>query len=205
MNIIDQVSRYYSNKVEQFGATSQGVDWNGEESQYQRFYQLSKVFLEVEEPEASFSLLDLGCGYGAYIDFMSTLSHEIEYIGVDISTSMLAHAKEKYPSQVFRSSLDMEQSVDYVIASGVFNVRQEVSDEDWLTYIHDTLDQMNSVSSKGFSFNVLTSFSDEEYKKDYLYYADPMALFAYCKKHFSKDVALLHDYQLYEFTIIVRK
>ncbi|MBM3138043.1 MAG: class I SAM-dependent methyltransferase, partial [Chloroflexi bacterium] len=30
-------------------------------------------------------------------------------------------------------------------------------------------------------------------------------LFDYCKVNFSKNVALLHDYKLYDFTIIVRK
>jgi len=161
--------------------------------------------LDVEKPEASFSLLDLGCGYGAYLDFLKSLSHSVDYIGVDISESMIVHAKGKYPNHTFLSSLDSNRKVDYAIASGVFNVRQEVGDEEWLQYIYDTLDQMNSVATKGFAFNVLTSFSDEEYKRDYLYYANPMVLFAHCKQCYSKDVALLHDYQLYEFTIIVRK
>ena len=38
-----------------------------------------------------------------------------------------------------------------------------------------------------------------------LYYADPCFLFDYCKTHFSKDVAILHDYGMYDFTLIVRK
>ena len=33
-----------------------------------------------------------------------------------------------------------------------------------------------------------------------LYYADPRAFFDLCKRHYSKQVALLHDYGLYEFT-----
>ena len=38
-----------------------------------------------------------------------------------------------------------------------------------------------------------------------LYYGDPRAFFDHCKRRFSKQVALLHDYGLYEFTIRVRK
>jgi hypothetical protein len=38
-----------------------------------------------------------------------------------------------------------------------------------------------------------------------LYYADPRAIFDHCKRTFSRWVALLHDYGLYEFTILVRK
>jgi hypothetical protein len=58
---------------------------------------------------------------------------------------------------------------------------------------------------KGFAFNALTSYSDPERMKNTLYYADPCRLFDLCKREFSRDVALLHDYGLYEFTILVRK
>ena len=58
---------------------------------------------------------------------------------------------------------------------------------------------------KGFSFNCLAIYSDENYKKNYLYYADPCFLFDYCKRNFSKNIALLYDYFLYEFTTLVRK
>jgi hypothetical protein len=33
---------------------------------------------------------------------------------------------------------------------------------------------------------------------------DPLRLFDHCKRTFSPDVALLHDYPLWEFTILVR-
>ncbi|MBC7939785.1 MAG: class I SAM-dependent methyltransferase, partial [Chitinophagaceae bacterium] len=37
------------------------------------------------------------------------------------------------------------------------------------------------------------------------YYPDPLDLFDVCKRRFSRNVALLHDYGLYAFTILVRK
>jgi len=41
--------------------------------------------------------------------------------------------------------------------------------------------------------------------RDDLYYADPCLLFTYCKTRYSRNVALLHDYGLHEFTLFVRK
>ena len=35
-NILHEVSQYYSEKIAKYGATPQGVDWNGEESQFKR-------------------------------------------------------------------------------------------------------------------------------------------------------------------------
>jgi len=38
-----------------------------------------------------------------------------------------------------------------------------------------------------------------------LYFGDPLLYFDFCKRNFSRNVALLHDYGLYDFTILVRK
>ena len=103
-----------------------------------------------------------------------------------------------------KSNDEIKES-DYLIASGIFNVKNEVSESEWLYYILNTIEMMNKKSKKGFAFNVLTKYSDKEYMRDYLYYADPLFLFDYCKRNFSKNVALLHDYGLYEFSILVRK
>ena len=64
---------------------------------------------------------------------------------------------------------------------------------------------MDRASQKGFAFNMLTIYSDKEYMKDNLYYSDPLFFFDFCKRNFSKNVALLHDYYEYDFTILVRK
>ena len=91
------------------------------------------------------------------------------------------------------------------MASGIFSLRMDVVDEKWLAYILDTLMQIDAKSIKGFAFNCLTKYSDAEYMKPELYYADPLFIFDHCKKKFSKNVALLHDYEEFDFTIIVRK
>lgn len=202
--LLKKVGAYYSEKVRQFGATPQGVDWNGEESQFIRFHQLMRV---AEESDASFSLLDFGCGYGGMLDYLLPIyGNKMTYVGLDISEEMLVEARKKYGDQGdFYSELPADFKADYVVASGVFNVRQDAGNEEWLSYIHQTLDQLDALSTRGFSFNVLTSYSDKPYMRDYLYYASPEDLFGYCKTKFSKRVALLHDYPLYEFTIIVKK
>jgi hypothetical protein len=64
---------------------------------------------------------------------------------------------------------------------------------------------MASLATRGLAFNVLTLYSDPEHRRRELHYADPLALFDFCKKELAPRVALLHDYPLYEFTILVRK
>ena len=57
-NILHRINKYYSDKIVEHGAISQGVDWNSKESHFIRFEQLCKVFTNKE----NFSLLDFGCG-----------------------------------------------------------------------------------------------------------------------------------------------
>jgi hypothetical protein len=79
------------------------------------------------------------------------------------------------------------------------------SGSEWRDHVEATLDVMDRTSRRGFSFNCLTTYSDAEKMREDLYYADPCDLFDCCKRRYSRHVALLHDYGLYEFTILVRK
>jgi len=200
--LLNKVNKYYSDKISQYGTTSQGVDWNGKESHFLRFEQLCKVLSD----KNNFTLLDYGCGFGALIEYLKQNNMTFNYTGFDISEEMIKKANEIYQSknQIFTSDLE-NKHFDYTIANGIFNVKLDALDKDWEKYIIDTIDEIDGVSAKGFSFNILTSYSDKDFKKDYLYYANPLFYFDYCKKNFSKNVSLLHDYNLYEFTIIVRK
>jgi SAM-dependent methyltransferase len=204
--IIDEVRDYYTEKLGKHGATPQGVDWNGAESQILRFDQLSKLFESTDN--ASFSVTDLGCGYGAYIDYLSARFSNFEYVGYDISSAMIAAARQRYATREnirLIESSELIETTDYCVASGIFNVRIKNSDELWVDYVNTILDMLDQRSRSGFAFNCLTSYSDADRMHDYLYYVDPCQLFDFCKRRYSRNVALLHDYDLYEFTILVRK
>ncbi len=203
-NIIEEVNKYYTEKVKAFGATPKGVDWNGEESQQLRFKELLKIIPDAHNP---FSILDYGCGYGSLYGYMKEHFGDFQYTGFDISSEMIDKAKSLHKEDKSRWITETEKpgKHDYIIASGIFNVRMQTNDTEWKDYIIDTLKKMNDLAVKGFSFNLLTSYSDREYMRDYLYYGDPSFFFDYCKRNFSGYVALLHDYPLYEFSILVKK
>jgi len=97
------------------------------------------------------------------------------------------------------------QPADYVIASGIFNVKLQTPDAAWQGYVTETLERIERLARRGFAFNALSLYSDPEKRRTDLHYADPLALFDYCKRRFSPRVALLHDYPLWEFTILVRR
>jgi hypothetical protein len=129
-------------------------------------------------------------------------------LGVDVSDSMVKAAMQRFidkPQANFILASEPNKAADFGVASGIFNVRMGRSDDEWLSYLEATLDVLDQTSRIGFAFNCLTSYSDTDKMRDYLYYADPCVLFDLCKRRYSRNVALLHDYDLYEFTILVRK
>lgn len=203
--LLNEVATYYAEKLAEHGDTPRGVDWNGEESQTTRFEQLCKV---INPENSAFFLNDLGCGYGALLDYLRSKYPACTYLGIDVSHEMIGAAKQRHatvPQARFITSAEADQLADYGVASGIFNVRLGRTDAEWFDYLQATLDVLDRTSSLGFAFNCLTSYSDEDKKRDYLYYADPCRLFDLCKRRYSRQVALLHDYGLYEFTILVRK
>ncbi len=203
--VLGEIAEYYSGKIVRHGQTPEGVDWNGAESQELRFEQLCRA---VNDPAQPFSASDLGCGYGAMLDYLSPRFSIESYLGVDVSRAMVDAARERHkahPAARFLFGDRPDKTCDYCFASGIFNVRQDRTDEDWIEFMKGVIDILDSSSSKGFAFNCLTSYSDTEYMKGYLYYADPLFWFDYCKSRYARNVALLHDYGLYEFTLLVRK
>ncbi len=206
--LLNNINKYYTDKILHYGPSPKGVDWKDEESQCIRFEQLLKVIGK----RGFFILNDLGCGYGKLYDFIlkEDCYTNFTYIGYDLSEEMIRHAGEGHKTYDNCKFLKIDDSddlsmSDYTVASGIFNVRLDHTYEEWLGYVVKTIKDMNQNSKKGFAFNCLTKYADKDYMRDDLYYADPCYFFDYCKKNFSRNVALLHDYGLYEFTILVRK
>ena len=201
--VLDKISDYYTDKILEHGATPEGVDWNGEESQNKRFEQTSKII----GTKGKFSILDIGCGYGAYFNVLKENYSNFEYTGFDISKEMIESAKSLHTAEDANWIMNLEKGVkyDYVVSSGIFNVRLEETKESWLDFVDSQLQIHDQYSTKGFSCNFLTSYSDSHKMRDYLHYEEPFRVFDICKKVYSKDLAILHDYGLCEFTLIVRK
>jgi SAM-dependent methyltransferase len=200
----ETAARYYDEKIRAFGAVAKGVDWNSEESQMLRFHQLLRL---IDEPDMS-TVIDYGCGYGAFASYLRHRGFRGRYTGFDISAPMIAEAVAAHdddPFCSFTNDRDALGEADYTFASGVFNVKQDHSAARWQEYIMATIRDMDRLSRKGFAFNMLSSYSDRDKQRSNLFYAEPGFYFDHCKRQFSKRVALLHDYPLYEFTIVVRK
>jgi SAM-dependent methyltransferase len=157
--ILRKVDRYYSGKLKAHGATARGVDWNSTESQRMRFDQLLKIC----DCRTPFTVNDYGCGYGALAVYLHENRYLFRYCGFDISSQMIARARALHSAMSAVAFVNEESGLpqaDYTVASGLFNVKLDTSAMDWEAYMLQTLEAINSLSEKGFAFNVLTKYSD---------------------------------------------
>ncbi len=199
------IARHYGERVKSFGTTAKAAGWRDMETQYLRFSQLFKLFENDRNP---FSLNDLGCGYGALLQAIPEYlaSRVTRYTGYDLSQEMIDTACKNLENDGrchFVCCGRIERDADYTVASGIFNHHFNAPRTAWKEHVFDTISHMYEVSAKGIAFNMMSKYVD--YEEDYIYYDDPAEMLQFCLVNFGRQVILLHDYPLYEFTILVRK
>jgi SAM-dependent methyltransferase len=194
------ITRLYEESLAEHGVKPLAVGWRDEVSHRLRFGKLASVIEKSEDV----SINDLGCGYGAFYEYLVEVGVKVTlFRGYDISERMVSLAKQRVPGGDFILGDAIDQPADYSFASGIFNVRLQESEEKWQKHVEQTLSNLFEQSRCGFAFNLLSTYVD--YREPHLFYGDPLYFFDLCKRRFSRSVSLLHDYPLFEWTMVIRK
>lgn len=202
-NFEESIKAYYSEKFSEFGPSPKGVDWNGIDGQHARFQMLVK-HLKIE---GSSTFLDFGCGYGELFTFLSDVDKSLDYLGYDIVETSIETAKRIHNSSQadFVSVLPQLNDWDFILMSGVFNVKGEVDEVEWGAYAVSTINSLLPRATKGISFNMLTTFNDVHLRKAHLYYVDPVDLLSRLDIKPPCTVILDHSYPMWEYTVTILK
>jgi len=198
------VRETYEEKIERLGKDAVSVGHGDPDKQLLRYRKLTYAFRRASTP---ISVNDYGSGYGGFYRYLDQHT-DIDlgtYNCYDISEKMLDEARETIESEDARFHNDDEitTEADVSIACMTFHDSHDNSNEEWNQYMKDAIENMYEMSTSAIGFTALTTYVD--YEKDNLYYADPREFFHFCKSNLSDDVTLLHDYGLYEWTIVAFK
>ena len=158
------------------------------------------------DPDAS--VLDLGCGYGDFLAVLRGAGHRGRYVGCDVAPGMIAAARALHgegPDHTWHLGAEPPESCDYAVASGLLNVRRGADEATWTAYVDGVIDTLARHGRRGFGFNMLSLSSDPEKRRADLFYASPVEMLAMCLRRFGRHVAVLQDYGLWEFTVLVRR
>jgi SAM-dependent methyltransferase len=202
---LKDISKVFSFRVHTYGGAPAGVLWKNSEGQQLRFEVLAGI-LDDLPPSTPVTINDFGCGYGAMYDFLHDLPSmaEMNYFGYDISEKMINTALQLNNDRraTFSEASKIDTPADFTFVSGTFNLKLDVDDGPWNTYVKSTLNQLWVMSDKGLAFNMLDKNHPDQ--KISLYYANAEEYIDFCKT-LSPDVAFINNYQLDEWTIFMRR
>lgn len=204
MSSSGELRAHYRSLFEQHGASPHAVQWSSAETQENRF----RILADVIEPNET--VVDLGSGLGDLLGYLRTAREfRGRYLGLDLVDEFVEHARKRYerdPSARF-SVCDVESAAlpeaDVYLSSGTFNNRME---DNW-GYVTRIVGRMFEHARRAVAFNLLSTYVD--YQAPDLYYADPLALFDYAKRNWTRRVVLRHDYLVkensipFEFTMVL--
>jgi SAM-dependent methyltransferase len=199
-----QVRDYYAAKLAGYGATPRGVDWSCATTQQLRFAQL----LRMCPANAPFSLIDLGCGYGALATFLARhrSAARVDYLGLDLSSEMVRRGRRRHSDDRgvrFAVGRNVSEQADYVVASGIMNVMVGFSLPTWEKFVSTMLFDMHRMSKTGFAVNFLKK-AGRPVQPGYLYGTTPGKWARFCERELGRSIEILDDYGLQEFTLLAR-
>jgi len=185
----------YTKRFERYGGVVEALGSGTDEHQAVRY----RVISEIADLGGQ-RVLDVGCGFGGFIDYARHYGQPMKYTGTDIVPALIEEAKRRHPSEKFfgMDILDAPQDMefDYIISSQAFNNKFTYSDN-W-EVVKEVLAKCFKIAKKGVAFDMMSSYVD--FHEEHLYYFDPAKVFEFCKT-LTKRVTLRHDYQLFEFCV----
>lgn len=207
--ITSVLGEHYENSFDKFGAVPKGVDWGCKEDVNLRYSKMLSVINEDKSsPKESFSILDVGCGYGGLKEYNDLYENRnIIYTGIDIAENMIEYAREKYKDVSFIQGsifdLDDNERFDFVVCNGILTQKLSISIMEMDKFAHELIGKMFSICKIGIAFNIMTTKVD--FMVDNLYYRNPIDMFAYCFNTVSHKIRIDHGYNLYEYTVYLYK
>lgn len=206
--IRDFCRRYFTEKYLQFGDSPLGVDWKDGESQELRFCFVLDM-MQKHWMSLPISVFEVGCGYGAFAGFLRERNIEASYSGIDLVDEMVRDVIRKYPdlkNDIYHGdfrSFNAGRRYDFVVGSGIFNVKGMINEAVFESDIYHMLTRMFEISSKGVIFNMMTPAPG--YRDDKLYYPALDRLFKFIYENLSRNVEIVSSFPLWEITVGVFK
>jgi len=201
MNKTDKglIIKRYRERLAEYGEDIRALASGNKEGQLIRFQVLSEV-----GDLNNHSVLDLGCGFGDFYQYLKERGIRVNYAGYDICPDFIEICKTRFPDAQFEvkdiQTERVEQKFDYIVSSQTFN--NKLVNEDNETLIRDIIKGAYELSNTGVALDMLSTYVD--FREEHLYYYNPEEIFKFCKT-ITKRVTLRHDYPLFEFTVYLYK
>lgn len=164
MSHMEKIKKYYEeNNIEGY-PDYYILGWESEAAQELRFKQLvGNIDLNGK------TILDVGCGTGNLLEYISRQFKNFNYTGIDVLPHMIQRAEEKKLNgrfvcmDLFKGSPYDNKTFDVIFSSGIFNLNLGNNQE----FLMDAVDIFQNLAREAVSFNLLW---DKSADKDLKYF-----------------------------------
>ena len=168
---MNNLKSYYQKKFKKHGPVLKGVGWSENKKSKKRYLTVIKLLDQIADKKKTYSLLDIGCGYGELIKYLPK-KYKLTYRGIDIVKDMIKYAKKKHNKKMMTfQNIDffkIKKKHDFIICNGVFTLKNNLSYKKMDAYFFKSIRFFYKLCNIGFCFNIM---SDEvDYKSKILYY-----------------------------------
>ncbi len=184
----------------QHGYHPHSLLWINKEVQELRFKILADVGISSGD-----SVLDVGCGFGDFANYLAKQNTPVEFTGIDVSDELLAEGRRQFPDfnlihgDLFDLNPD-ENSYDFVTLSGALNRKFDGA----VDYTQQTIIRMFKACRKGIAFNLLDARHEWTASRWDLQSFQPDEMAGFVNK-LSNNFKIIDGYLENDFTVYVTK
>lgn len=193
----ENIESFFTGLIAEHGGSMQAMDYGSKESQQQRFSVISSV-TGMENK----SILDVGCGFGDFSEYLAERFVGVEYLGIDITRAMVERATSKYPGSQFEHrdilTQPLERKFDVVVANGIFYLMGPEAYDPMMQIVT----KLFETASECVAFSSLSDWADRKTEGEF--YARPEKVLSLCSS-LTKNLILRHDYLPHDFTVYLYK
>jgi len=208
--VTNALKEHYARKFSEFGATAKGVDWGKDEDVLLRHKMMSGLIINdnyrTSDGQSQPSLLDVGCGYGGFYEYLRSIGLNVSYTGIEVVQQMVDYGKAAYPSATFIEGDFLDKAdlrFDYVVCNGILTQKLSTSILDMDRFANNLIRKMFEAANKGLAFNIMST--KVNFMVNNLYYRHPADVLTFCLNELTSKVRLEHSYALFEYTVYLYK
>ncbi len=202
MSHMEKIKQYYDLNNVAGSPDYYILGWESEEAQKLRFDQLiGNMDLNNR------TILDVGCGTGNLLEYISIKFTNFRYTGIDVLPHMIERAEQKKLNgkfvcmDLFKNNPYSNKSFDVIFSSGIFNLNLGNNEE----FLLDAVEIFQSLARETVSFNLLWDKSQDKDSK--YFYFSPEEVFnkLISKYHEIWNITIQKGYLHNDFTVYLNK
>ncbi len=205
-SIDSKIAEIYNQRFLQIGPMPEASMWFSKKRQFTRFDIIfNEIKLLTRNNERS--IIDIGCGYGAFIEFLSERGADDiwSYYGYDVSNEVIKFCKGHYSQDAafYTGSIPTFMG-DFIIMSGTFNFFPSKDYNSWKLYFYKSLKALWSKTTCAMIFN-LQILDQEKITDEGIVYTSKDEIESFCKTNFGNVKAVTNPAIPKDVTFVTKK